>query len=91
MKPFNRSFQNMKHFDISLNRYRQIAIRPVTKNEHVYAIFCRLEVAGDVISGGNVKAVEGYAELHFEAASIGSFRATQNQPFVKCVDDGRPT
>ena len=54
----------------------------MAQNEHVYAIFCRPEVAGDVISGGNVKTIEGYVVLNFEAASISSFRANQNQPFV---------
>ena len=63
----------------------------MTKNEHICAIFCRLEAAGDVISGGNVKTIEGYFLLNFEAAGINSFRANQNQPFVECVDDGRPT
>ena len=53
----------------------------LTQNEHVYAIFCWLEVAGDVISGDAVKTIEGYAVLHFEAASI-SFRENQNQPFA---------
>ena len=61
------------------------------KNEHVYAIFCRLEVAGDLTSCVNVKTVEGYVMLNFEAASITSYRANQNQPFVLCVDDGKPT
>ena len=55
----------------------------MTKNEHVYAICCQPEVAGDVISGGNVKTIKGYALLNFEAASFySSFRANQNQPFV---------
>ena len=36
----------------------------------VYAIFCRPEVAGDVISSGNIKITEGYAVLNFEAAGI---------------------
>ena len=63
----------------------------MTKNEHAYAIFCRPEVAGDVIFRQNVKTLEGYAVLNFEGASFGSFRANQNQPFVKCVDDDRLT
>ena len=54
----------------------------MTLNEHVYAIFCQPEVAGDVISGGNVKTTEGYAVLNFEIASINSFRENQNQPFA---------
>ena len=54
----------------------------MTKNEHVYAIFHRPEVASNVISNANVKINEGYALLNFEAASLSSFRANQNQPFV---------
>jgi len=54
----------------------------MTKNLHVCVICCRPEVAGDVISGGNVRTVEGYAVLNFEAASIIRFRENQNQPFV---------
>ena len=46
----------------------------MTQNEHVYVIFCRPEVAGDVISGANVKTVEGDVVLNFDAASISSFR-----------------
>ena len=37
----------------------------MTQNEVVYAIGCRPEVAGDVISGGNVRPKEGYAVLNF--------------------------
>ena len=54
----------------------------MTQIEHVYAIFCRPDVAGDVISSGNVKTIESYVVLDFEAASISSFRANKNQPFV---------
>ena len=46
----------------------------MTQNEHVYAICCRLEVAGDVISGENVKTNEGYTVLNFEIDSVRSFR-----------------
>ena len=53
-----------------MNRYLEIA----TKNEHVYAIFCQPEVAGDVISGGNVKTIEGKLAVNFEVASFNSFR-----------------
>ena len=42
----------------------------MTKNEHVYAICCQPEAAGDVISGDNVKTTEGYAVLNFAATSI---------------------
>ena len=46
----------------------------MTQNEHVYEICYRTEVAGDVISGGVVKTIEGYALLNFEADSFGTFR-----------------
>ena len=46
----------------------------MTENEHVSAIFCLPEVAGDVISGGDVKAAVGYVSINFEAASVSSFR-----------------
>ena len=46
----------------------------MTQNEHVYAIGCRSEVDGDVISAENVKTVEDYAVLNFEIASFSSFR-----------------
>ena len=52
------------------------------QNKHVQAIFCRPEVAVDVASGVNVKIIEGYILLNFEAASISSFRENQNQPFA---------
>ena len=54
----------------------------MTQNEYGYATCCRLEVAGDVICGENVKTIEGYTLLNFEAASISSFRENQNQPFA---------
>ena len=54
----------------------------ITQNEHVYAICSRPEVAGDVISSENVRAIEGYALLEFELASISGFRENQNQPFA---------
>ena len=54
----------------------------MTQNEYVYAIFCRLEEAGDVISSENVKTIEGYAVLNFEAVSFSSFPEIQIQPFA---------
>ena len=54
----------------------------MTKNEHVFAIFRRQEVADDIISCGYVKTIEGYAELNFEHASISRLRENQNQPFA---------
>ena len=40
----------------------------------VYAICCRLEVVGEIISRENVKNIECYTLFNFEAASISSFR-----------------
>ena len=45
----------------------------MTQNEHVCAICCRLEVA-DIISGQNIKAVEGYVVVCFGAARLNSFQ-----------------
>ena len=52
----------------------------MTRNEHVYAIYCRMEVAGDVMSGENVKATDGYAVLNFEAHSISSLTVGPPEP-----------
>ena len=54
----------------------------MTQNERVYATCCQPEVDGDIISGANVKTIEGYAVLNFEADSASSFRENQNQPFA---------
>ena len=52
------------------------------QNEHIYAICCRSEVVGDVISGENVKTTNGYALLHFEAGGISNFQENKNEPFA---------
>ena len=46
----------------------------MTQSERVYAIYCRPEVDGDVITGENVKTIEGYDVLNFEVTSSNSFR-----------------
>ena len=46
----------------------------MTKNQHVYAICCRPEVAGDAFAGANVKTIEGYPVANFAVASSNSFR-----------------
>ena len=51
----------------------------MTQNEHVYAICCRPEVAGDVIFGDNLQTIDGYAVLNFEVASFSSFRDVGKQ------------
>ena len=45
----------------------------MTQNEHVSEICCQPEVDADVISGQNVKTVEGYVVVNFEVASCRSF------------------
>ena len=54
----------------------------MTHNEHVYAICCRPEVAGDVVFGNNVKPIDDYAALNFEVASFSIFRDIQKSHFV---------
>ena len=49
----------------------------MTQNKHVYVICCRPEVACDLISGGNVKTINGYAVLKFEVA----FEILKNKSF----------
>ena len=44
----------------------------MTKDEHVYAICCRLEVDG--ISSGSVKITKGYVVVNFEVASASNLR-----------------
>ena len=44
----------------------------MTQNEHFYATCCQPEVDGDVMSGGNVKTIEGFVMVNFEAASSGT-------------------
>ena len=46
----------------------------MTKNEQVYTICCRPEVAVDIISGENVNTTEGYALLNVEVDSFTSVR-----------------
>ena len=55
MKSTNHSFQNCKLLKNRLNRYRDPNI---TKLDHVYAICCRPEVAGGIISGEKVNTTE---------------------------------
>ena len=57
----------------------------MTHNEHVFAICCRPEATGDIISGENVTTIEGYAVLNFEVASLSSFRDIQNKVITTMV------
>ena len=49
----------------------------MTQDEHVYAICCRPEVPGDVMSSENVNTMESYAVLCVEVASFSSSRDIQ--------------
>ena len=42
----------------------------MTQKEHVYAICFRPEVAGDVISGGNVNTIECYVVLNLKLLAL---------------------
>ena len=66
-------FPNLKTFLESVEPLSRNRHPNMTQNEPVYAICCRPVVAGDVISGENVKTVERYTLLNFEVASFGSF------------------
>ena len=63
-----------------MNRYREIATE-LDPNWTNHAICCQTELAGNDISSENMKTIEGYAVLNFEAVSISSFQENQNQPF----------
>ena len=54
----------------------------MTQNLHVCTICCRPEVAYDVISGYNVKTVEGNPVVNFEVANSDSFRHIKKNHFV---------
>ena len=56
--------------------------RPKHDDPKIDTICWRPEAAADVISGENVKTIEGYALLNFEAAILSSFWENQNQPFA---------
>ena len=87
MKPFlNGSFQNCKLFCNRFNHCREIVTRTWPKM-NTFRICCRPEVAGDVISGGNVKTIKGDAGLNFEADSLSRFRDIPNKCFVTAEAD----
>ena len=55
----------------------------MTQSEHVCAICCRPEVGDDdVISGRNVKTLEGYLVVNFEVARSNSFEIFPQNHFV---------
>ena len=58
----------------------------MTQNESIYAICCRPEIVGDIISGEIVKIVERYAMLNLEVASFSTFRDIQKNHFVTAAE-----
>ena len=81
MKPLNQ-FPKVETISESVEPLSRKCDSNFTQNEHVYTICCRSEVAGDVISGENIRTIKCYAVLNFEAASINSFQENQNRPFA---------
>ena len=57
----------------------------MTQNDHVCAICCRPEVAGDVIAAENVKTIEGNAALNLEIATFNSILDILKNHFVKAA------
>ena len=74
MKPLNQ-FPKLYTFLESVEPLSRNRDQNTSQNEHVYAICCRPQVglAGDVISGENIKTIKSYAVLNFEVASFSSF------------------
>ena len=65
----------------------------MTTNLHVCAICCLPEIVYDIISGQNVKTIEGYLAVNFEVVGYNSFRDIRKKYFVTAakadiIDDG---
>ena len=75
----------MQTFSESVEPLSRNRDKNLTQNAYVYVIWWQPEVADDVISGGNVKTLEGYAVLNFEAARFDSF---WDIPKKSCCDGG---
>ena len=78
----DHSFQNCLTFSESVEPLLRNCYPNMTQNERVYTICCRPEVAGDVLSGANVKSIEGYALLTYEFANSSNFRDIKKNYFV---------
>ena len=63
-----------------------VTVVNMTQTDQVYAICCRPEEAGDVVSGENVKTIEGYAVFNFEVVSFSSFRDNKTRKAHKLWD-----
>ena len=73
-KALEQQFPKLQIFSESVEPLSRNGDPNMTKNEHVYAICCRPDVAGGVISGENVKIIEGYVAINFTIASFSTFR-----------------
>ena len=79
-------FPKLQTFSESVEPLSRHGDQNLTQNEHVYAICCRPEAAGDVISGENIQTIKRYdAALNAEVASFRSFRDIPKRSFR---DDG---
>ena len=60
-----QQFPTSKTFSESVEPLSRNRDSNITQNEHVYPICCWPKVAGDIMSGENEKAIEGYGVLNF--------------------------
>ena len=61
----------------------------MTQNDHVYAICCRCEVDGDVVSGQNVNATVGFVVVNLGIANSSYFRDIPKQKAQQLVGLGK--
>ena len=54
---------------------RAMVAKKIIQHGHTYSICCRPEVAGDIVLGFDVKAVEGYVMVNFEVVSCNNPQA----------------
>ena len=81
MTPLNQPFKNLT-FSKSVEPLSRHQDLDMTQNEHVYAMCCPPEVAGDFIYGRNIKTAESYVVANFEIASSSSFWDIKENHFM---------
>ena len=74
MKPLNHGFQRCKTLSELVEPVSRNGDPNVTQNLHVCTICCRPEADYNVVSGRNIKIIEGYLVVNFEVAISNSFR-----------------
>ena len=87
MKYLNNAFQNLtplRNRGESLSKNRD---PNMTHNEHIYAIYCRPEVADDVISSQNVETFWDYFAVTLWVGSFSSFREQDLFNMIVCELD----